>query len=171
MKKFILALATLVGPVTMAHAVQWVHADSPNASQATFISYERGNPNIRLYFCREIRDDGKTNVGKAVVYSGNPISSAICYVPHKTKQYDVGRRFELLILNESWTFADSRISHAPIHLDSYEFRTGEETFGCIDGNSAIIGKYFTSSKACYVPEGGKEYEIKDPRVFKVLAHN
>lgn len=154
-----------------ATAAQWVNINSPGASSATFISNQWGDQYLKVYFCREIRNDGRTNVGKAIVIGNSPISSATCYVPHNKKEYKLGNNFEVLVLNEAWAFKDSRISHSLIELDSYDVRTGQATYGCIDLNSAIVGKYFIENQTCYVPESGKEWRISDKLKFKVLSHN
>jgi len=181
-------------------AVGWVNKNiaqgtSPGANNyaSMLVDHEFGDKNYQAYLCRENdRSDGLTNVGKAIVRKGAPLSTAVCYIPWDGKEYKRTENFDLLDARPGFKWVWPHDDTGPIgghksyfsggwnydiHLDSYAFgptRIGEPIFACLDGRTATVGKLIYRQIGsnivgrCYVPMGGREHVVLYPNYAKLV---
>jgi len=171
-------------------AVTWVNknvAQSNDPSKAGYVTmlvdHEFSDKSRNAYLCRENdRSDGLTNVGKAIVEKGKPLSQSACYIPWKGKEYKRTENFDLLQVGGKWVAPSSTTSHYfnsgysyDIHLDSYSFGDiiGQPIYACMDLRTGTLGKlmYVLISQqgyvgTCYVPMGGREHAVPYPGYAK-----
>lgn len=188
---------TLIGVTfsSQSWAVTWVNknvAQSTSMASNHYVSmlvdHEFGDKNYQAYLCRENdRSDGLTNVGKAIVRKGQPLSTAACYIPWDRKEYKRTENFDLLDARPGfkWVFPQqsgqtnyfSNGSAYDIHLDSYSFgpdRIGSPIFACMDGRTGTLGKLLYTQIGsdlvgkCYVPMGGREHVVLYPNYAKLV---
>jgi len=107
MKKLQIAVLIMSCSVVLpmfAAEVSWVNKDLAQSSDASkpnhvtmLANNEYGDTNRNAYLCRENdRSDGLTNVGKAIVIKGQPLSTAACFIPWHGKEYKRTSNFDLL---------------------------------------------------------------------------
>jgi hypothetical protein len=177
-------------------AVGWVNkniaqgiAPASNYYASMLVDHEFGDKNYQAYLCRENdRSDGLTNVGKAIVRKGQPLSTAVCYIPWDGKEYKRTENFDLLDARPGfkWVFPQqpeliNYFSNGwayDIHLDSYAFgpgRIGAPIFACMDGRTGTLGKLIYTQIGsdlvgrCYVPMGGREHIVLYPNYAKLVS--
>ena len=159
---------------TVAADVYWVNknlaqsTDSSKPNHVTMIfNHEYGDTNRNAYYCRENdRSDGLTNVGKAIVFKGQPLSTAACFIPWDGKEYKRTENFDLLKINGPFKWSSGNVATS-IHLDSYSFGPSHirPIYGCHDGRTGTLGKLLYTQTAqgtygiCYVPMGGVEHKV------------
>lgn len=181
-------------------AAGWVNKNiaqgtSPGANYyvSMLVDHEFGDKNYQAYLCRENdRSDGLTNVGKAIVRKGQPLSTAVCYIPWDGKEYKRTENFDLFNAGGfKWVGPNDNTGPSggyanyfsggwayDIHLDSYAFgpdRIGAPIFACLDGRTATVGKLIYTqigsdlNGRCYVPMGGREHVVLYPNYAKLVS--
>lgn len=175
----------------VAHAnINWVNkniAQDTDPTQGTFVTMlvpqEFGDQSRAAYLCRENdRSDGLTNVGKAIVIKGQPISTAVCYLPWRGKEYKRTDNFDLLRIwgndprfgRKGFEWVEPGSKYNPtvdLHLDSYAFginsNGGHPIYACLDKRTGTLGKLLYPHPdfkvaLCFVPMGGIEHQVVAP---------
>lgn len=160
-----------------------------NNYASMLVDHEFGDKNYQAYLCRENdRSDGLTNVGKAIVRKGQPLSTAVCYIPWDGKEYKRTENFDLLDVRPGFKWVSPQQPELinyfsngwayDIHLDSYAFgpdRIGSPIFACADLRTGTLGKLIYTQIGsdlvgrCYVPMGGREHVVLYPNYAKLVS--